>query len=288
MGKITGKTVVVGLRDSLYGAGKSVSRGEIGYVPSNIIFDRDHAHEVEIFTDNNLDDVDKSSAKCKIAWIIESPKIHAGIYKKIAEKNFYTKFDLIVTFYKPLLKMGPRFASYVFGGCWIEDKDWKIYEKTKEISIISSAKKTTSGHRLRHKIIRLFKGNIDGVFGGGYQFLDKKIDGLKDYKYSIVVENTKCENYFTEKIVDCFAVGTIPIYWGCPNIGDFFDMRGIYTFDNMWQLRRILKKIESDPNDYEHKLSYIKNNFEVARKYATAEDQLISVLKEKGIIEGAV
>lgn len=47
------------------------------------------------------------------------------------------------------------------------------------------------------------------------------------YQSQIVIENVRVRSYFTEKIVDCFARGVTPIYVGCPNIGDFFDARGI-------------------------------------------------------------
>jgi hypothetical protein len=29
------------------------------------------------------------------------------------------------------------------------------------------------------------------------------------------------ENWVTEKIVDCVITGTVPIYWGAPNIGEY-------------------------------------------------------------------
>lgn len=36
------------------------------------------------------------------------------------------------------------------------------------------------------------------------------------------------EGYFTEKLLDCFLLRTVPIYWGCPNLADFgFDDAGV-------------------------------------------------------------
>jgi hypothetical protein len=48
-----------------------------------------------------------------------------------------------------------------------------------------------------------------------------KWDGLKDYRYSLAVENSRGPNYFSEKICDALLCWTMPIYWGCTNIGDF-------------------------------------------------------------------
>ena len=50
--------------------------------------------------------------------------------------------------------------------------------------------------------------------------LKDKIDGLRDYRYHFCIENIKRDYWFTEKLIDCFVTGTIPIYWGCPSIFD--------------------------------------------------------------------
>lgn len=47
-----------------------------------------------------------------------------------------------------------------------------------------------------------------------------KLEKVSHYKFSIAYENITNEpGYVTEKIFDCFSAGTIPIYWGAPNIG---------------------------------------------------------------------
>ena len=38
---------------------------------------------------------------------------------------------------------------------------------------------------------------------------------------------------FCEKITDCFATGTIPIFWGTKNIGNYFDKEGIIFLENI-------------------------------------------------------
>ena len=46
-----------------------------------------------------------------------------------------------------------------------------------------------------------------------------KLRTLSDYKFSICFENAKnIPGYITEKLFDVMAAGTIPIYWGAPNI----------------------------------------------------------------------
>jgi hypothetical protein len=58
----------------------------------------------------------------------------------------------------------------------------------------------------------------------GVPFLpgDDKIS-LFNSMYSVAIESSQEENYFTEKLIDCLITKTIPVYWGCPNIYHYFD-----------------------------------------------------------------
>jgi len=54
--------------------------------------------------------------------------------------------------------------------------------------------------------------------------IDRKIDVLPNYKFSLCYENLADEKgYVSEKIFDCIRCGTVPIYWGASNIADFVD-----------------------------------------------------------------
>jgi hypothetical protein len=73
----------------------------------------------------------------------------------------------------------------------------------------------------------------------GPELSDKKSLFL-DYQFSLVIENSRQKNYFTEKLIDCLITKTIPIYWGCPNISDWFDTRGwiILESESLSELRQ--------------------------------------------------
>ena len=45
---------------------------------------------------------------------------------------------------------------------------------------------------------------------------------LFNSQFSIATENAAVDNYFTEKLMDCFLTKTVPIYYGSSNIGEFF------------------------------------------------------------------
>ena len=152
-------------------------------------------------------------------------------------------------------------------------------------SIITSNKNFTSGHALRHTITnKIIENNIQvDIYGDGFIPLkssetksfdenhtarhesNEKIKGLKDYMFSIIIENTKKDYYFTEKLIDSFLTGTVPIYYGCPSIGNIFDKKGMIIINGIDDCLSALEKINQ--NKYEHMFPYIQNNFEKAKRF---------------------
>lgn len=233
---------------------------------------RDYSND-EIVVVTDLRNVTKYPNKKVYGWLIEPPTLIYEQYQYAV--NNHNKFEKIFTYDKNLLNISNVFHLLPIGGCWINKKERKIYEKNKNICTIASSKMMLSGHRLRHEIIRKIP-NID-VFGFGYRPIKDKVDILRDYKYSIVVENEKMDYLFTEKINDCFQTGTIPIYYGCPSIGDFFDINGFYTFNSIDELQSILDNINED--DYKFKIEIINKNFELSKKYLVADDLIYEYIK---------
>lgn len=89
---------------------------------------------------------------------------------------------------------------------------------------------------------------------------DRKKDVQQQYKFSIAYENvTGLSGYITEKIFDCFAAGTVPVYYGAPNITDyipsscFVDLR---NFESYQQLYNFL--VNMTESEYEKYLEAVK------------------------------
>lgn len=219
---------------------------------------------ISVYTDNflfNTDALINTKSRWKIAWLIEPPQIfnhsHSNIHRV---EQFY---DYIFTYNEDLLALSPKYKKMYFGACWITPENSKLYEKTKMVSIVASNKRFAAGHRYRHEIIeKLHPKHGFDLWGSGYNPFDnepaERLKPFKDYRYNIVVENGRMKNYFTDKILDCFAVGSIPIYWGDPNIKNLFDERGFYTFNTIDELDHILSSISEE--DYNSKLPYIIEN----------------------------
>lgn len=200
--------------------------------------------------------------RIKVAWLIEPDCISPQTYVYI--KQNYSKFTYVLTHTKSLLDQIPNAVFYSFGTSFIKPEDFKIYNKTKNVSMIASNKTYCKGHEFRHIIRKSLPAEID-IFGTGINPIDYKLDGLKDYRYSIAMENSKHDFYFTEKLIDCFLTGTIPIYWGCPGIGKFFNTDGMMIFDSKEEAHQLLEK--TNTFDYDSKRFAIEQNFELAKQY---------------------
>jgi len=127
-----------------------------------------------------------------------------------------------------------EFAPWYFNKNYDEIANLTVPTKTKSISVISSDLTLLPGHKKRfafvNKLIGHFKDRID-IYGRGFNEIPDKYDALIDYKYSIAIENNVLEGYFTEKISECFLTYTLPVYFGCPDIEDYYDQRSIVKID---------------------------------------------------------
>ena len=154
--------------------------------------------------------------------------------------------------------------------------------KNKNISMICSDKLMCKMHYVRHEIAKeALKSNKVDIFG---KFNNKPItfksEALKDYRFQIVVENDIKPYNWTEKIMDCFASQTIPIYVGAPKIGQFFNLDGIINASELVEhpenLAKILKNCTAE--EYENRLEAIKDNYERSLEYLNADDCLYELL----------
>ena len=221
--------------------------------------------DVVVYTDIDIPKALGRSGK-NIAWLVEAYDHIPQIYNYVIANA--EKFEAIWTHDKDLIAKLSNATLLPFGGCWIDDFDWGIHPKSKNFSIIASGKRQHPGHRLRHQIITSAEGHID-VFGGGYNPLDNKIDGLRDYRYHFCIENINRDYWFTEKLIDCFMTGSLPIYYGCPSIDKFFNVDGMLCFKDISELPKLLKGCT--PKYYESKLNAIKDNYWLAQKYRLSE-----------------
>ncbi|MCM1500557.1 MAG: glycosyltransferase family 10 [Clostridium sp.] len=91
-------------------------------------------------------------------------------------------------------------------------------------------------------------GKILNNIGGGT--IKNKFEFQKKYKFSIAFENSSTSGYTTEKILQAFAAGTIPIYWGNPHIERDFNQKAFINCHAFDSFERVIEKVkEIDQND---------------------------------------
>ena len=220
--------------------------------------------------------------KPKFIWLLESREIIPEQYKFIEENYDFvsSRVDGIFTCDQRLTdEVGPdgKFLYCISNAApWVMDRD--IYKKTKLVSMVASNKGYTVGHQRRLKVVQEYfnKFGGDDLFGWGLPQelpLKEKSRALRDYMFSFAVENASYPTYFTEKLTDCFACGTIPVYYGTAGVSQYFNPDGIIFLDEGTPWENIpWEKLTKEY--YESKQDVIKENFEIALHMRVAEDYM--------------
>jgi hypothetical protein len=224
--------------------------------------------------------------KQRYGWLMEAESIVPNDYKIFTRHQGLEKdFDKIFTYSETILNQIPNAELFIscatiwYGseaGCMIKMHDQAYAEKCKNISMICSNKIMCELHQLRHNFARSAQAlgvAMFGQFNGGPR-LQYKADSLRDYRYQIVIENDLKPYYFTEKIMDCFAAMTIPIYLGASKITNFFNAAGIIqiTPNDLDKLGKILTTCNAQ--DYLACLAAVKDNYNRALNYRNLDDML--------------
>jgi len=236
------------------------------------VFNKPSKNNIEVYMDYDIDGGFSSSCPNKFLWICESKGIirdqieyilkNYDILKNVYKKIFVHDYDLLKL--DPVFEYCPPAANHT----WVIDR--KIYSKTKLVSMVSSGKTMCAGHHFRNGMMLEFQksGYPIDYYGRSFNPFQKKEDVLRDYYFSITIENEQYSNYYTEKLMDCFACGTIPIYYGTPNINTMFNMDGIILLDDKFDINSLTEDF------YYSKIDAIKDNFERCINHQTSDDYL--------------
>ena len=242
--------------------------------PQYVEFVTDGSGEINLFVDSGLFEIEQlHSSKPNYGWMLESKSIRPDIFEYFSKdiENKIAPFEKIFTHNHQLIQKSSKFEFLHPIGYWVDSSI--NLNKTKLVSMITSDKKKTS---LQKKRVKFAKKNIHKIdlFGKGFNFIDKKEDGLQKYCYSFAFENDETNNYFSEKILDCFATKTIPIYKGTKNIQNFFNKDGIIFFEEF-------KYKDLTFENYSNKLSAVNENFNLVKNYRIPEDIIYAKVSQR-------
>ena len=212
----------------------------------------------------------------------------------------HKSYDLILCTDKELLETCSNAILFPYGGTWLnkieiqtpdslgvyeEGIEHKFIDKQFRVSFLTTSHFGMRGYEMRKQIWNNKKHiTTPTVFWSssrfpttGRGFSDTLHDGfipndLKDNlfysQFSVVVENCIQENYFSEKLIDTLLTKTIPIYFGCPNIGKYFDTEGMLIFNDFDEFLQIINNL--DETSYEKMKEKVELNFQMAKQYGAS------------------
>lgn len=271
----------------VFGAGFDVNQSSCSDLKPKTFEWTTEESPIKVFIDSAIVsgmNYEKKSGEKKIAWVCESRAIFhswsvpVDVWETYIE-NIASRYDLLFVSDRQWLSKAANIKYCPAGSNLPWNKDAELYPKSKLVSMVASPKRYSFGHNIRHTVAERFQNDID-LYGGvlnskriGKDTWDKS-EALNDYMFSIVIENDSYPTYYTEKITDCFTTGTIPIYWGSPDIGNIFNSDGIIKLTPDFDIKLLT------PDLYQSKMSAVIDNFNRVKALESADDQLYKLINE--------
>lgn len=217
--------------------------------------------------------------RAKVSVLFMEPRAIHGKYMDWL-RFLHPRFHRVLTSDAILLQTLPNAVLFPVGGSWVSDQAAADLSKHKMCSLIASEKAKQPGHKLRHTVVAWIRetGQDVEIMGRGYRPFAEKVEGLASFRYSIVIENSREPNYFTEKLIDAMLCSTIPIYWGCPNIGDFFDTNGMLLCQSLGDIQEAVQRMSLE--DFQARQSSSTANRARAMSYSTLYERAARTLLE--------
>jgi hypothetical protein len=247
----------------------------MGYYPQKFLWTFNQVPEsgICVFMDHDILGGQRVVAPHKFLWLCESREIVPKAHQFVSENfeylgNIYKKIfthDYSLLDKSNIFEFAPPASNYP----WI--KDTGTVQKTTLVSMISSGKAVTKGHVIRNRMMSEIRRDYPHVevFGRNFRPFAKKEEVLKNVFFSIVVENSAYECYYTEKLMDCFAARVVPIYWGAKSVSRWFDVDGIIQLDSSSDVN-VVKNLTIE--EYFRRSSAIESNFHSSMEHVRADD----------------
>jgi hypothetical protein len=217
--------------------------------------------------------------------VLQEPNEYFGLHDwAIANKHL---FQVILTWDDKILNTCDNAVFLPFGHTWFKPYQYEQpHEKRFELSHLRGTLLKTYGQSLRHELLDRkdeikIPTNFYATYGDRHNIEKARIgkeEVFGNSMFGVAIENTSHNGYFTEKILDCFLLKTIPVYWGCSSITNFFEQDGIITFSNIDDL--IVKVNQLDETYYNDRLDIIEKNYNSALLYVNYEQNIVNALTQ--------
>jgi hypothetical protein len=138
--------------------------------------------------------------------------------------------------WRQILEADRKFACVVISNPMGEERNafWRCLEQCGPVA--------SGGH---------FRNNVGGP-------VPDKLEFCRGYKFCIAFENSSAPGYTTEKLIDAWMAGCVPIYWGDERLGDDLNTKCFIharDFDSWEALADHVMELDQTPGLYE---AYLK------------------------------
>ncbi len=232
-----------------------------------------------VCNNRRLDPVTTRCAPEHVWAIMQEPYV-AGLYDWMVEGHepYARVFTQLVPSSHPRYVPSPPATPWEVGLTYDELVSASIPAKSRGVSWIASNLSFLPGHRLRNTLRRSLKREsipLVDLFGRGIRWIPRKWDALAPYRFSLAIENSSGPWMWTEKVADCFLSWTVPLYFGCTNLEDYFPEASFVRVnpgDPASVIARIQDLLAGD--EWERRLPAL----EIARRRVLEEYQLFPFL----------
>jgi hypothetical protein len=247
--------------------------------------------DFSLFVDSIPESNDELSSLNIISF--QEPNEYFGIHDWVIKNK--DLFSFILTWDDKVLNNCDNATFLPFGLSWFTPDQYTIdKKKVFEVAHLRGNLLKTYGHSLRYELLdRKNEITTPIKFFETYGDRNDIVNARKGKEevfgnpmFGVAIENTQHNGYFTEKIIDCFLQKTIPIYWGCSNIGEFFNIDGIITFTSVDDA--IIKINNLDKDYYNTRLEVINENYKLAIQYIdypkNIKDKVLEIFQFNNLI----
>ena len=202
-------------------------------------------------------------------------------------RSFAAQFEHVLTSQSEQALPHPKRIHSHTGNLWFSGHSYNeivdngIPKKNATLSTVCSSKQQRHTiHKNRYDFTYWLKQKLPelDIFGHGVRFIQNKYEATDTYRYHLAIENYIGSHHWTEKLADPYLSGTVPIYYGCPNIDEYFPKDSYITIDinNREAAYDTIKSCITDPQDYANRLDALKE----AQRLVLNEYNLLAMLDQ--------
>ena len=155
-------------------------------------------------------------------------------------KHFVRQFGHLLTSQEAKALPHPHAIRSQTGMPWFYGKPYDEIKRTPPIlktklfsTVCSSKRQGHTVHAKRYEFTQRLAQAIPEleIFGHGVRFVERKADAIDPYAFHLAIENHCAPHHWTEKLADTFLGYAVPIYYGCPNVFDYFPEDSLIRID---------------------------------------------------------